>query len=407
MSGDRNQCVLVTGGSGYIGSHTLVELQMAGYDVVAVDNLANSNVASLFKFYIVVCTVPVMPSEKRKSVLVTGGSGYIGSHTVVELYEAGYDVVAVDNLSNSNVEAIRRVEKIVGRPIPFHVMDLVNMSAVEQVFDEHTIDYVIHFAALKSVGDSVFQPLHYYENNIVGLLNLLKVMAARNIKNLVFSSSCTVYGEPQSLPITEGHPIGDCINPYGATKFFAEIILKDVHRSDPSWNIVSLRYFNPIGAHPSGDLGEDPIGVPNNLMPYVSQVAIGQRPHLNVFGSDYDTPDGTGIRDYIHIVDLAQAHITSLRKLDEHCGHKVYNLGTGTGYSVLEIVKAMEKACGKPIPYKLCPRREGDVAVVYADAALAEKELHWKTKFGIDEMCEDQWRWQTKNPHGYGTSKKP
>ncbi|TGZ71636.1 hypothetical protein CRM22_002539 [Opisthorchis felineus] len=346
-----------------------------------------------------------MPGARKKCVLVTGACGFIGSHTVVDVVEAGYDVVALDNLANSNMEAMRRVEKICGQKIPFDIVDLVNLKALEDFFDRYKIDYVIHFAALKSVGDSVKQPLQYYENNIVGLLNLLKVMTARNIKNLVFSSSCTVYGEPQSLPLNEDHPIGDCVNPYGATKYFAEIILKDLHRSDPSWNIVSLRYFNPIGAHESGDIGEDPIGVPSNLMPYVSQVAIGQRPHVNVFGSDYKTADGTGIRDYIHITDLARAHVMSLAKLDEQCGHKAYNLGTGTGYSVLQLIKAMEKACGKQIPYKMCSRREGDTSTVYADPSLAEKELKWKTKYGLDKMCEDQWRWQTKNPNGFSTQK--
>ncbi|VDP65669.1 unnamed protein product [Echinostoma caproni] len=287
------------------------------------------------------------------------------------------------------------------RTIPFEKVDLVDYTAVDKVFSKYKIDCVIHFAALKSVGESVSQPLHYYENNVTGLLNLLRVMTSHNVKNMVFSSSCTVYGDPKFLPVTEEHPIGDCINPYGASKFFAEIILKDLCRSDPEWNVVSLRYFNPIGAHVSGDIGEHPNGVPSNLMPYVSQVAVGQRPHVNVFGSDYNTPDGTGIRDYIHIVDLAQAHIVSIHMLDTKCGLKIYNIGTGTGYSVLEIIKAMEKACGKPIPYKMCPRREGDAAAVYADANLAAKEMNWKTKFGLDRMCEDQWRWQVKNPRGY------
>lgn len=288
-----------------------------------------------------------------------------------------------------------------GKPVPFEKVDLVDYAALEKVFDKYNIDYVIHFAALKSVNESVSQPLHYYENNVTGLINLLKVMDSHKKKNLVFSSSCTVYGDPKFLPVTENHPIGDCINPYGASKFFAEIILKDLCRSDPEWNVVSLRYFNPIGAHQSGDIGEHPNGVPSNLMPYVSQVAVGQRPHVNVFGNDYKTKDGTGVRDYIHIVDLAQAHIVSIQMLDKQCGLKAYNLGTGTGYSVLEIIKAMEKACGKPIAYKICPRREGDAAAVYADASLAAKELKWKTKFGLEKMCEDQWRWQVKNPHGY------
>nr|AIE43953.1 UDP-galactose 4'-epimerase [Fasciola hepatica] len=342
-----------------------------------------------------------MPGEKKQLVLVTGGTGYIGSHTVVELLEAGYDAVVLDNLSNSSIESIKRIEKMCSKSISFEKVDLVDYEAVEKVFQKYDIEYVIHFAALKSVNESVTKPLLYYDNNVTGLLNLLRVMDSHKKKNLVFSSSCTVYGDPKFLPVTEEHPIGDCINPYGASKFFAEIILKDLCRSDPEWNVVSLRYFNPIGAHASGDIGEHPNGVPSNLMPYVSQVAVGQRPHVNVFGNDYKTKDGTGVRDYIHIVDLAQAHIVSIQLLDKKCGLKVYNIGTGTGYSVLEIIKAMEKACGKPIPCKICPRREGDAAAVYADAGLAAKELKWKTKFGLDKMCEDQWRWQTKNPRGY------
>ncbi|VDP65672.1 unnamed protein product [Echinostoma caproni] len=338
-----------------------------------------------------------MPGEEKKVVLVTGGTGYIGSHTVLELLEAGYEAVVLDVLSNSGIESIKRVEKMCNKKIPFEKVNLVDCAAVDKVFSKYKIHCVIHLAALKSVGESVKKPLDYYENNVTVVLShaLFQVMSSHNVRNLVFSSSCTVYGTPHFLPLTEEHPIGDCVNPYGASKFFAEIILKDLCRSDPNWNVVSLRYFNPIGAHPSGDIGEHP------SVPYVTQVALGQRPHVNVFGSDYNTPDGTGIRDYIHIVDLAWAHIISIQMFEKNCGLKVYNIGTGKGYSVLEIIREMEKASGRPIPYKLCPRREGDTPMVFADAGLAARELGWKAKFGLDKMCEDQWRWQTKNPHGY------
>ncbi|CAH8517555.1 unnamed protein product [Heterobilharzia americana] len=336
-------------------------------------------------------------------VLVTGGSGFIGSHTIVELLNVGYKVIALDSLCNSNLKCIERIEKIVGKHLPFYKVDLLDERAVNDVFEKHKIDFVIHFAALKSVSESTEQPLRYYENNLVGILNLLKIMKAHHVKNIVFSSSATVYGEPQFLPLTEKHPIGDCQNPYGGTKFCSELILKDLYASDHSWNIISLRYFNPVGAHPSGLIGEDPNGIPNNLMPYVTQVASGLRPTVNVYGNDYPTTDGTGVRDYIHVVDLAIAHTMSLDKIKENCGLKSYNLGTGEGHSVLEMIHAMEKACGKTIPYTFCSRRPGDCATVYSDASLALQELGWKSKYGIDKMCEDLWNWQVKNPQGYLT----
>ncbi|KAK4471729.1 hypothetical protein MN116_005130 [Schistosoma mekongi] len=345
-----------------------------------------------------------MQKGDKGLVLVTGGSGFIGSHTIVELVNDGYSVIALDNLSNSNIKCIERIEEIISQKLPFYEVNLLDINSVNDVFAKHKIDYVIHFAALKAVSESTQQPLEYYYNNVLGILNLLKVMLAHNVKNFVLSSSATIYGEPQFLPLTEKHPIGNCQNPYGNTKLCCELILKDLYTSDHTWNIISLRYFNPVGAHPSGLIGEDPRGIPNNLMPYVAQVACGLRPYVNVYGNDYQTVDGTGVRDYIHVVDLAEAHTKSLDKIKENCGFKVYNLGTGQGISVLQMILAMEKASGKTIPYTICPRRPGDCATVYSDASLAQREIGWKAKYGVDEMCKDLWNWQVKNPHGYLTS---
>ncbi|XP_031551475.1 UDP-glucose 4-epimerase-like isoform X2 [Actinia tenebrosa] len=336
-----------------------------------------------------------------KCFLVTGGCGYIGSHCIVEMISAGYDVVIVDNLSNSDPECVRKVEEITGKSIPFYKDDLLNKEAVDKIFTKHKFLGVLHFAGFKAVGESVKIPLKYYHNNLTGTLHLLQCMQEHGVCNMVFSSSATVYGNPQFLPITEYHPVGGCTNPYGKTKYFIEEMLKDLCFAEKNWNVVSLRYFNPVGAHVSGKIGEDPKDIPNNLVPYITQVAVGKRPHLNVFGKDYDTPDGTGVRDYIHVVDLGLGHVAALKKLEENCGWKVYNLGTGKGYSVLDMVKALEKASGKEIPYKFAERRAGDVASVYADPALAEKELKWKAIREQDEMCADSWRWQMQNPDGY------
>ena len=334
------------------------------------------------------------------AVLLTGGAGYIGSHTCVVLLENGYDVVVVDNLCNSSQESLRRVEKITGQPVAFYRSDLRDETAMNDIFRRHSIDAVIHFAGLKSVAESVDQPLAYYENNINSTLVLCAVMQKHEVKNFVFSSSATVYGNPETVPIDENAPVRP-FNPYGRTKLFIEEILKDLYAADNSWNIALLRYFNPVGAHPSGRIGEDPADIPNNLMPYVSQVAVGKLPELQVFGNDYDTPDGTGVRDYIHVVDLAVGHLKALEKLKTGPGLVTYNLGTGKGYSVLEVVTAFEKACGKKIPYKIVGRRSGDIGTCYADPSLAEKELSWKARLGIDAMCADAWRWQSANPKGY------
>jgi UDP-glucose 4-epimerase len=333
-------------------------------------------------------------------ILVTGGAGYIGSHTVVELLNAGYDVVVLDNLSNSKEEALKRVKRITGKDFKFYLKDLNYIDEIREVFAAEKIDAVIHFAGLKAVGESVRIPLRYYQNNINGTLNLIQAMTEYNVKNIVFSSSATVYGNPHAVPIKEDFPLS-ATNPYGRTKLFIEQILADVYQSDKNFNIVVLRYFNPIGAHKSGLIGEDPNGIPNNLMPYITQVAIGKLPYLNVFGDDYDTPDGTGVRDYIHVVDLAVGHIKSLDVIKRSCGYKVYNLGTGRGYSVLEVVNAFKDANNVDIPYKIAPRRPGDVAVNYADPSLAQKELGWKAENGIFEMCADSWNWQKNNPQGY------
>lgn len=341
-------------------------------------------------------------------ILVTGGAGYIGSHTLVELLTAGHEAVVVDNLSNSSSESIRRVEKISGRSVPFYKVDIRDREGLEKVFSEHSFDCCIHFAGLKAVGESVVKPWEYYENNIGGTLILTDVMRKHGCKNIIFSSSSTVYGDPETIPVTEETPKGICTNPYGKTKSMLEDILSDLNAADVKtqdpnpWNVVLLRYFNPIGAHKSGLIGEDPSGIPNNLMPYITQVAVGKREMLHVFGNDYDTPDGTGVRDYIHVVDLAKGHVDALKAIERKCGVAIYNLGTGKGYSVLEIVKAFEKASGIKIPYVIDPRRPGDIAANYADASKAEKELGWKAENGIEEMCADSWNWQKNNPDGYG-----
>ena len=335
-------------------------------------------------------------------ILVTGGAGYIGSHTCVELLEAGYDVVVVDNLYNASEKSIERVKEITGKDLTFYKADITDKAAMNEVFDkEPDISCVIHFAGLKAVGESVRKPLEYYENNIGGTLTLCEAMRDHGVKNIIFSSSATVYGDPAFIPITEECPKGVCTNPYGWTKHMIEQILTDFHTADPEWNVILLRYFNPIGAHKSGMIGEDPKGIPNNLLPYVAQVAIGKLERLGVFGDDYNTPDGTGVRDYIHVVDLALGHVAAIHKIKENPGVKVYNLGTGNGYSVLDVVKAFSKACGKDVPYEIKPRRAGDIATCYADAALAKKELGWGAQYDIDEMCEDSWRWQSNNPNGY------
>ena len=334
-------------------------------------------------------------------ILVTGGAGYIGSHTVVELIEAGYDVVVVDNLSNSSKESLDRVEQITGKSVKFYENDIADMDAMNKIFDENDIDSVIHFAGLKAVGESVEKPLEYYKNNIAGTLNMCEVMRNHGVKNIIFSSSATVYGDPETVPITEECPKGVCTNPYGWTKSMLEQILMDINVSDPEWNVILLRYFNPIGAHKSGLIGEDPNGIPNNLMPYITKVATKQLEKLNVWGNDYPTPDGTGVRDYIHVVDLAKGHVKALEKIVENPGVKIYNLGTGKGYSVLEVVENFIEASGVDIPYVIGPRRPGDIAECYADPSLAKEELGWEAEFGIREMCADSWNWQKNNPSGY------
>ncbi len=333
-------------------------------------------------------------------ILVTGGAGFIASHTNVELLNAGYDVVVVDNLVNSSRESVARVEELTGKKISFYEEDLLNEKAIDAIFEKENIDSVIHFAALKAVGESCQIPLRYFDNNLTGTLNLLKVMEKHGVKSIVFSSSATVYGKPESVPIREDFPLS-VSNPYGRTKLIIEDMLRDIYKSDNEWDIALLRYFNPIGAHESGMIGENPHGIPNNLLPYVAKVAAGQLECVNVFGDDYDTPDGTGVRDYIHVVDLATGHIKALEKLVTHPGLVTYNLGTGVGYSVLDIIKNFEKACGKEIPYKITPRRPGDIDMCYADPAKAKEELGWEATRSIDKMCEDAWRWQTKNPNGY------
>ena len=336
------------------------------------------------------------------AILVTGGAGYIGSHTCVELLNAGYEVVVVDNLSNSCKESLNRVQKITGKSLKFYEVDILDRDGLIKVFENEKIESVIHFAGLKAVGESVAKPLEYYHNNITGTLVLCDVMRQFGVKNIVFSSSATVYGTPAFVPITESCPKGTCTNPYGWTKSMLEQILTDLHTADPEWKVVLLRYFNPIGAHESGYIGEDPKGIPNNLVPYITQVAVGKLEALGVFGDDYDTSDGTGVRDYIHVVDLALGHVKAIEKMEKiHDGVLTYNLGTGIGYSVLDIVKGFEKAVGHPIPYVIKERRPGDIATCYADPSLAKEELGWETVRDLDKMCEDSWRWQKNNPQGY------
>lgn len=335
-------------------------------------------------------------------ILVTGGTGFIGSHTVVELLENGYDVSIVDNLCNSSAVVLDRIKQITAKAANFHKIDLLDKVALDGIFESERFDCVIHFAGLKAVGESVKEPWKYYNNNLVGTLNLIDSMSRHGVKNLIFSSSATVYGSPKVVPITEEHPKGNCTNPYGQTKSMIEQILTDIHKADDEWNIVLLRYFNPIGAHPSGLIGEEPNGTPNNLMPFITQVAIGKLPELGIFGSDYDTKDGTGVRDYIHVVDLAKAHVKAMKKIFDKAGLEIYNLGTGKGYSVLEVVHSFEEATGVKIPYSFKPRREGDIAACYASADKAKKDLGWVAKYGIKEMCLHSWNFQKLNPDGYG-----
>lgn len=337
-----------------------------------------------------------------KTVLVTGGAGYIGSHTVLELVSLDYKVVVVDNLDNSSEESLKRVAEITGKPelIVFRKVDLLDVEDLEAVFNEFSFYACIHFAGLKAVGESVKQPIRYYHNNLTGTLHLLNLLTNYGCKNFVFSSSATVYGLVKEMPVTEDVQIG-ATNPYGRTKLFIEEFLRDLHKSDPEWNILILRYFNPCGAHPSGRIGEDPSGIPNNLMPYVAQVAVGRREYLTVFGMDYPTPDGTGVRDYIHVVDLAKGHVAALEKIDANPGCASVNLGTGKGYSVLDMLNGMSKACGRKLEYKPAERRAGDVAILYADPAFAKEFLKWEASLGVEEMCADTWRWQSGNPNGY------
>ena len=335
------------------------------------------------------------------AILVTGGAGYIGSHTVVELLNIGKDVVVVDNLSNSSEKSLERVREITGKDVKFYKADILDKAALEEIFEKENIESCIHFAGLKAVGESVAKPWEYYNNNITGTLVLVDVMKKYGCKNIIFSSSATIYGDPAFIPITEECPKGICTNPYGWTKSMLEQILTDIQKADNEWNVVILRYFNPIGAHISGRIGENPNGIPNNLMPYITQVAVGKLEKLGVFGNDYDTHDGTGVRDYIHVVDLAKGHVKALAKLEKGSGLNIYNLGTGTGYSVLDMVKSFEKANGVPVPYVIKDRRPGDIATCYADATKAKTELGWEAENGIEEMCRDSWRWQSGNPNGF------
>ncbi len=334
-------------------------------------------------------------------ILVTGGAGYIGSHTCLELLNQGHEVVVADNLCNSSEEALNRVKELTGKDLAFYKVDLLDKEGLDQMFDREKIDAVIHFAGLKAVGESVAKPLEYYHNNITGTLNLCDSMRNHGVKKIIFSSSATVYGDPAFVPITEDCPKGKITNPYGQTKSMLEQVLTDLHVADPEWNVILLRYFNPVGAHESGRIGEDPSGIPNNLTPYITQVAVGKLKEVNVFGNDYDTPDGTGVRDYIHVMDLAVGHVKALKKFDDQPDVYIYNLGTGRGYSVLEMIQAFSKAVGHDIPYVIKPRRAGDIATCYADATKAKNELGWTAERDIDDMCRDAWRWQSQNPNGY------
>lgn len=336
-----------------------------------------------------------------ETILVTGGAGYIGSHTVLELLNAGYNVVVADNLSNSSAESLKRVEKLSGKHVKFYKGDIRDDAFLDKIFIKNDIDWVIHFAGLKAVGESCVKPVEYYDNNLNGTLVLLSTMRAHGCKKIVFSSSATVYGDPEVLPLTEDCKTGGTTNPYGTSKYFQEIMLGDLYKADKEWSVVILRYFNPVGAHESGEIGEDPKGIPNNLMPYVSQVASGKLEKLRVFGNDYPTPDGTGVRDYIHVVDLAKGHVAAIKGYNESGVH-ICNLGTGKGYSVLDMVHAFEKACGKPIPYEIVPRRAGDIAACYSSAEKAKKDLGWEAKLTLEDMCLSSWNWQKKNPNGYG-----
>ena len=334
-------------------------------------------------------------------ILVTGGAGYIGSHTCVELLNAGYEVVVMDNLYNASEKALDRVEQITGKKLTFYKTDMLDREGVHEIFEKESIDAVIHFAGLKAVGESVVKPIEYYYNNMAGTLILCDEMRNHGVKNIIFSSSATVYGDPAQIPITEECPKGTPTNPYGWTKSMLEQVLTDIHTADPEWNVILLRYFNPIGAHKSGLIGEDPKGIPNNLLPYIAQVAIGKLKQLSVFGNDYPTPDGTGVRDYIHVVDLAKGHVAAIKKLADKEGVSIYNLGTGKGYSVMDVLHAFERACGHEIPYVVKDRRPGDIATCYSKCDKAAKELGWTAQYDIDEMCADSWNWQQKNPNGY------
>uniref|UniRef100_A0AAG5DTL2 UDP-N-acetylglucosamine 4-epimerase n=2 Tax=Anopheles atroparvus TaxID=41427 RepID=A0AAG5DTL2_ANOAO len=405
---DRFECEIENKWFSKNGAHQMDKLTIQiGAKDVSIDIPTDEAVEQPLKLSSIIID---MTGEQKGTVLVTGGAGYIGSHTVVSLLEAGYSVVALDNFTNSvnsaknESVALKRVEEITGKKVHFYRCDLLDKDAVGRIFAAHRIDSVIHFAALKAVGESMSNPLLYYKNNMIGMINLLEVMDSHGIYRMVFSSSCTVYGEPERLPITEENPTGNVTNVYGRTKYFIEEMLKDAVRADPKWNIIALRYFNPVGAHKSGLIGEDPTKQFTNLMPYISQVAIGKKDVLTIFGNDYDTPDGTGVRDYVHVMDLASGHVAALNKLDrEHLGLKMYNLGTGKGISVLELIQTFERVNKVKIPYVIQARRAGDISSMFANATLAEQELGWKAVHSVEEMCEDFWRWQTMNPSGYKT----